>query len=433
MSITLNVKPKLNIDRVAEILGVHPLYFNCLDAGSCIEDLERNACDTWWNQYTYQSNGPFSKEQLAYFIKYAEDQIENYLGYFVAPTWVSNETHEFPYYHRREYGRAGTIRNIKFLTEWKNVLAFGQREEVLVGNFPVAYSDIDIDGFRETATITFSFPPEITSNLECPESLKIYVPGVNGNEYYELRNQRSISYDAATNVGTIVFDSWILLDPEIYLTKSFSSSRAHDACDPGIFLPTVDIYLERVNQCAPQVELVWSKARFNPNRLGLSTICYQCAENCNCEEYVVPGCVKVSDWCEGLFNIEQLSYDPETGCVNYDRCPCPPCEMPDYIRVNYLSGCKDKRGCNRPCEELTKAIVMLGITNLPNVDCSCKCIQQQLTYWHTSYSLRGQGLNTYNMPLKLIETNPFGSDKLGAIEAAAILNMLKEKPGHCGK
>jgi len=434
MSIVLNSNPKMCIDAWMQYFSVNPLSFNNIEIQTCVPDFYVESCSNYWQQWQYETT-TFSKEQLGFYLETAEQQIENYLGSFVKPTWVCQEEHVLPYNYKRNKGHPHDFYNIQFQTNWKNVMAFGQPMQTLLGNFPITYVDQDLDGFQETAIVTFNLTTAL--NLECPNTFKLYFAGQNGNSHYEICNYRTFEYDNTTLIGTITFDAWILLDPALYTVKSFIRGRAIDGCNVNNFVNSIDIYFESINTCLPMAELVWSKSRYSSTEIGFES-CYICGANCNCSEYRRPACVKVLDYCKGIFNVEIQKYDDETGCVIPGSCRCVPCKPPDAIRINYLSGChvcdhtNNNNLCNRGiCSQLIKPIIMLSISNMPNTDCSCKCVETQLKYWGEDVSYKSMGGGSYNYPLSLLQNTINGIPKRGAIEATMMLENFKNNNSAC--
>lgn len=438
MSITLNASPKMCLDTWMEYFAINPLAFNNIDVINCMPDYSPGTCSQYWRQYQFETDA-FSKEQLGFYIQTAEQQIENYLGSFIKPTWVCQEEHPLPYYYERKRGHPRDLYNIKFQTNWKNVIAFGQPIKNLLQISPITYVDEDGDGFTETAIVNFTLSDPV--DLTCPNNFKLYFTDRDGNSHYEICSYRSFDYDNNTLDGTIVFDSWILLNPDLYLQKSFLPQRTYDGCDLNNFVSDIEIWFEEINDCLPQAEVVWSKHNYQASDVGWAG-CYICGRNCNCQEYRRPACVKILDYCKGIFSIELMDYDEDTGCVIQGSCRCLPCTPPDSIRINYISGCNQCHSqpnnnlCNDDiCADLIKPIIMLSITNMPKTTCSCKCIQQQLDYWAEDLAFKPGSqigtVGTYNYPLKFLEMSINGVTKRGAIEATMLLENFKDSYKMC--
>ena len=81
----------LPLDRFFQILGANPFHGNGI-----FTDLQpiRSGCDDMWLQYDWQDAQHVSRESLAEAIQDAEQQIANYVGYNLLPTWEIDERHK---------------------------------------------------------------------------------------------------------------------------------------------------------------------------------------------------------------------------------------------------------------------------------------------------------------------------------------------------
>jgi hypothetical protein len=419
MSVTLTANNSLSIDQWAELMGVPILEFNNLDISACQFEYDREHCSQFWSHWQYSSNATISREQLSFFIQQAEQQIENYLGYHVAPKWSLNEQHMLP------KGNCVDLRNIKFRTNWKNVIHSGSPKFTEIGTADVVYSDEDGDGYNELATITFINEGLAEFATNFPNRFRIFMPGHMGQDEYEISYFLEYDYDPDNYTLTLKANSWILLNPNLYLPKSFAQKRAWNACDPSLYVSQVEIGFEEVDTCLPNAQLVWS---------GNNEPCL----DGGCVETTKPACVRWINKCEGIFTVVPVSVNEETGCVeNYLSTYCDIRNMPDSVRLNYISGCHDKDdfvhptliGIN-PCSDLVRAILTLSITYLGNEPCACTCIEDQIKYYNTDLATTSPTGTSFRYLPSMID-NVFGSAKRGAIEAFRIIENIKGKKGLC--
>ena len=406
MAFSYYTKPKLCLDRFAEIIGIHPLAFNNLSITNCVEDWV-TPCENW-SQVSWQS--VWNIEQLAAFIKSAEIQIESYLGMFVAPTYTFEEIIEVPYFYRREEGKL-RLEDLKFQTKWKNIINFGKSKSTYLGEGSVTYTDEDLDGFKETATIKLITAIEVTDLC----AIELNVCGTeNCNSFCPIR---SSSFDSLTSELTVVVDSWLLKKPNLNKIGFKPNAKYIDGCDINNFLNCVGIYYTTKDSCATDVEVVWNKK--DDCKSGI------------CEEIVIPACAFVIDKCNGIFKIQPTQFNSTTHCPELleDKCKLPHFP-PDFIRINYNSGClniENSTDCSicKVCDKLERAIAMLAASMLPALWCNCGCSGDLLRYYQTDVSIKVQGLPSYSLPFEVLN-NPFGT-KLGAIEAFKIVDSILEE------
>lgn len=419
MSVTLTANNSLSIDQWAELMGVPVLEFNNLDISGCQFDYEREHCSQFWSHWQYSSNSNISREQLAFFIQQAEQQIENYLGYHIAPTWSYNEQHNLP----REVGV--DLSQIKFQTDWKNVIHGGTSKLTEIGTANVVYSDEDGDGYNELATITITDESLSAFVYSFPNRFRLFMPGHNGKDTYEIEYFLGYNYNDDTHTLTVTTNSWILVNPQLYLPKGFNAKRAYNACDSNIYVTTVEISFEEVDTCLPNAQIVWGGNN------------QPCADG-GCIETTQPACIKWINKCEGTFTVQPVSVNADTGCIeSYLSTYCNISNMPDAVRINYISGCHDKSSFvhpyligNTPCADLLRAVLALSVTYLGGVPCACTCIEDQISYFNTDLATTSAVGTSYRYSFEMID-NVFGSAKRGAIEAFAILEASKSKKGLC--
>lgn len=418
MSVTLTAKNALSVQQWANLMGQPVLEFNFIDITACGFDADMNHCSEFWTHWAYNAE-TFSHEQLAFFIQQAENKIENFLGYYVAPKWSYSEPHMFP------NKSCVDLSQVKFRTNWKNVITGGVPKLTLLGNAEIVYSDEDGDGFSETATINYSdIDPDLP--FEYPNRFKLFFVGYDADEHYEITDINSYTFDKEAGTLQIVVDSWVLINPLKYIPKGFARKTAFNPCADDIFVEGVEVYFEEVDTCKPNAEIVWS---------GDNVPC----TDGGCVETVMPACIRWIDKCEGTFNIQPVTVD-EDGCIeNYISSYCSIDNYPDSIRINYLSGCYDRQSYKKPqlvgyepCQQLVMAIAILAITYFGIQTCECHCIEDQINFYNEDLATGGPGLMSYRYPNEMLFTI-FGNAKRGSLEAYNILESVKSNKGLCYK
>lgn len=224
--------------RYARIMGIPPVHFAGATAGTIFPG--GGSCNALWYKYAWQGNDRVSYEDLINAIRDAEAEIARMMGYWPAPTWLTNEPNRlYPRFYQTlvTYGPYGNVhsRESSVRTLWGKVINPGRRTATFISNVRVAYTDEDSDGFFETATVTFS-----TTVTDLRE-LKIYFPNHSGDMEWEIRPARSKALSSGT--ATIVFWSYQLIDPSLY--EWFPTAYDHDPIDISVttnFVATVDAY-----------------------------------------------------------------------------------------------------------------------------------------------------------------------------------------------
>lgn len=227
------------LDRVAAIWGIDPLHFN-----SVVSERrpERHDCDDLWFQYDWQDAGRVSRESLAMELRTAEDLVFKNLGYFLLPKWVEKEEHviEPPYAVERvnPYGLNSRLRAKSIRANWGFVLEGGVRTASAIElDAPVNYSDLDGDGYKETATVTVS--TSVTNEWE----IRVYFPGMGADDTWEIR-PISVDLNTTTQTATITFRRELCVDPELWekVPAPYDTALVVDGDDDTNFTSTVDVY-----------------------------------------------------------------------------------------------------------------------------------------------------------------------------------------------
>ena len=412
MAYSFRTKTSLCLDRWAEIMSINPLAFNNIDIGNCVEDAI-NGCKMW-AQDTYQDE--FNIETLATYIQLAEQKIESYLGVKVAPTAICHEQIEIPYYYRRELGKLD-LQQLKFQTAYKEVRKFGQEKRKFLGEATIVYTDEDGDGFKEIATLTLT-TDEVDLDY-CGIEVDI-CPTARCNNICPVIN---IDLNVLEGILTIKSYTWLFRKEENIKIGFSKLHRSIDGCDTDNFLDCVGVYYRSIDPCKPQAEIVWNRTDkcFNDTFWTSASSCGR-----DCSTFRLPACVKILDKCRGIFQLEYQRYD-DTGCL-VSGCTCNlPCFPPDYIEVNYISGCKSNcTSCNDcgVCDQLERTVAILAAAMLPQAFCNCTCLQTQLQYYQTNATAKANGILTYGVPFEILN-NPFGQ-RFGEIEAYQNLKVLEE-------
>jgi hypothetical protein len=241
-----SVPTLLSLDRYAKIMGINPMAFNggnqiSLANNNILFPID-NAQNQIWPQYSWQNADQVSREELAQQIWVAEEDIARFLGFYSAPKWVEEEVHALEYNNRREQGVAGAdLRYFKpgVHLRYKKLIRPGRRLATYVDNPRVVYTDVDGDGWDERATVSCNLPAG-ASILDA----KVYFHGQSGNQEWEIRPVRTKTL--AGVVATWTFDSWLLVDPDLWeaYPTNESDGKVIDIVPDTNCVADVDVYLE---------------------------------------------------------------------------------------------------------------------------------------------------------------------------------------------
>lgn len=363
----------LSLDRYARIMGINPVAFNQGGSSSFFK-LEEKECRKAWFQHSWQNSKVVGREDLARALRQAEDDIASVIGYFPAPRWISKEMHVYPRLYRRElYGNGKDIRG-KFKSvsaRWGKFIVAGRRAATLVGNSTtVTYSDPNLVGFSDTATIIVT---GITTTDAC--ELKVYFEDRAGAQEWEIRDPRSKTLVSGTL--TVVFDSWQLIDPDLWEAYPTTQSlEPIDFTDTTNLVTNVDVYREFTDFSQASAEFGFEP---RPRIDTITSLCRQCSgTGClACELTIQTGCLHTRDVERGLLVAQPATYDSDDAQWNEDQWT--ECREPDTVKFWYYAGDLDElflreTSCDPLSHFFAEAIAWLATSRLQRDICGCSNI-----------------------------------------------------------
>lgn len=384
--------PKLPLTTWAKIIGFHPLHFEQVR----LDEINPHCSEILFT-HPWQTADAVSREEIAQAIAEAEAQIENALGYHLAPTWDVDEWHPTARPYRAELVNynGNDIRGFRQTVQAKfgYVIAGGiEAKSLIEADAPIVYTDVDSDGYDETATVIVS-----TSVTE-PSEVAIYYPGKSGADIWEIRpTQVSISGGNAT----IVFRREQVVVPEKLDVLDIEGAEAIGTEDED-FLEEVDVY-RHYNDPQTQASFLWEP-------LGMG--CGSCnGGGCpSCAFSAQTGCLLI----RGDPRLAILGYTPaewDSGSSSFSPRSWLLSRNPDIVRLYYYSGWRNKRlpYTNRMDPEWERVVAYMAAAKLDRPPCSCA--KGRWEYWRQDLLLSSgdqDGNPIYKTPDGVLN-NPFGT------------------------
>lgn len=419
------IRTCLSLPRYAQILGINPVHFQGA-VGNAVWPMEGNACSNIWPRHSWQNSDQISHEDLARAIKEAEDEIEAFIGYPLCPTWYTNENHRYPQHHRPDaYGLLGRdVRNLRKSVKTKHakVIAPGRRLTTLLGTATtvggsLVYSDEDGDGFYETATVSLSTALADTQDM-C--EVKAYFSGMSAAQEWEIRSAKSKSISSGTI--TLVFDSWLLIDPELQSAPPTTDGySAIDISSIVNFVTEVDIYLETNDNTDTSAQFFWEPC-------NEQIFCASCggAGCTECTFTTQNGCLLVRDVENGYVVPSPAAYDSNTG--TWIRSEYSVYRDPDQVKIWYYAGDMDEAflsgdSCDPLSHFFAQPIAWIATCRLEREFCQCGNVTALAEHWRVE--LTHQGESSHLFDFNLLDA-PFGT-KRGELMAFKRLSMLGKR------
>lgn len=411
--------------RFAKLFGIGPLHFWGATAVSLSPAVfpTGSSCGDIWPQHDWQNYDQVSREALAYAIRDAEEDIKNAVGFWPAPVWCV-ETELYPRdFYRTAMMQTRDVRGFSrgILTDVGRIIGGGKRAVTLLGSCDtatasLAYTDDDGDGFSETATIT------LATTLTSVEGIKVYHAGHSGAIEWEVRPLRSKSISGGTL--TIILDSWLLIDPELY--DDFPTDEGFTAIDVSTtanFVTSVDVYYEYNDTSDATAVFRWESAEGSCS-CGLcgGTGCAVCTETTQ------DGCLQVRDGENGMVVPHPASYsDGSWALTEYSVC-----RAPDRVDLYYYAGEIAQDYLNgRTYDPLSDnwawMIAWIAAARLERPPCSCSRHANFFDHLREDLSASPQGGGSYAFAMDALD-NPFGVHRGEVMAWRRVKHLIKKRP-----
>lgn len=389
-------KTKLPLDTWAKIMGVHPLHFNQVRLN--LED--SNLCDSIILQHEWQNGDHVGREEIARAIADSESQIENYLHFRLAPTWEVDEWRETVRPFRRDLfnTNGNDIRGLRQTVKanWGYMISGGvQAKELIDADASIAYSDVDSDGYDETATVS------VATIAVDKNEIAVFYPGESGSDEWEIRPTEVV---ISGGVATITFKRHQAVIPEklgeVYNISGIEAIGENDSD----FLTAVDVY-RRYNDPQTQTSFLWE-----PGSRGSCSNCD--GDGCSsCSYRTETGCLIIrGDPRQSIVGYHAAAWDGEnfaytSGCDLSSS-------QPDIVRLYYYAGWRNKvqKYVSRMDPEWERAVAYMAAARLDRPPCACE--SGNWDHWRQDLTLVQGDEDTargfYRDPKGVLD-NPFGS------------------------
>jgi hypothetical protein len=411
---------QLSLDRYARIVGVvaPPHFFGSYSP--TVFPL-KGQCDVVVPRHGWQLPEVVSREEILEQVYIAEQELFEYLGYHVGPTFVENETHPYPKPYDPLYTSSGGLAtdNMEKSISPRDrfMIQPGIRALTLIGTATTVgssldYTDEDGDGFVETALVTFP-----TTETEICE-LKCYVPGTAGAAAWEIRYPKKKYFDGTGNV-VFEFYVWQFVSPDIDARfPTVNEYRALDITDTSNLLDSVDIYREYVDNTQASARFYWES---DPNcvtpgsTVDAGSLLYQ------------DGVAIIREVQSGLLVPRAATYDASTGIWTGDAWTVK--RDPDIARVSYYAGDVSQAYLNGvTCDPLkdvyAKAIAYMATARLSRSICSCANVVQFFESLQKDLAHQTSG-DSFAIGFKEL-ANPFGTRR-GELMAWNLIGKLRRE------
>lgn len=388
-----DVKTWLPLDRWAEIIGIHPLHFNGLDATDLAPD---TVCGDVWFQHSWQHADRVGHEDVAMAIQQAEMQIAAEVGYNLLPDWTVAERIPFAQpgvpgvYNLNGLNPRGQLNSVELRRG--HVISGGVKTKTVISaGESFVRSDEDSDGFAELCTVT------VATSVTDANEIALFYPGKSGEDGWEIRPIQ-VSFSGGNAI--ITFKVWLIAAAN---KMDVFDPDPLDAEDNASYESTVDVY--RVyNDPSTQAQFMWE------NSPGCCGTCDACLFSTQA------GCFHLREQRIGIAVPAPGSWDSDD--EEFDAAAWSVCRGPDQVRFWYYSGFEDK-SMTRSKVEMAKfweyPVAFYAASLLDRSVCGCSNVQAFIDKWRLDVAVNEFQGTTVTVTPELL-SNRLGTT-MGAIYA----------------
>lgn len=389
-----NTVTKLSLDEFFSIIGINPLSGN----GFYSSFFKNNVCGDIFFQYDYQHSDRLGRETIALAIQQAEEDMEAEAGFYLMPTWTTEERLDYPkpgvpgVFGLDGLNTRGMYKSVE--ARHGHIISGGIREKTLLERASaIVRSDSDGDGYDELCTVTTAV------TFTDIDHVRIYYTGSDGDDAYEIR---PATVTISGGFATITFKAWQV--PVLEALERMDAAPL-DADDVLNYETTVDVYRVR-NDPSTQLQFMWE----NADRLNC---CGTCAA---CQFSTQAGCFHLRDERLGMVVPAPGSWNAAN--QEFDAAEWGVCRDPDQVRLWYYSGFHDT-SVKRPLVEMSNrwkfAVAVFAVAKFERAVCGCSNVNQFVEKWRRDAAFESMNEGGFKVTAELM-SNKLGTS-MGALYA----------------
>lgn len=399
-------------------IGFNPWLFWGLADGTIIKNDSK--CSGLVREYSWQGTDAAGRDDLRRAIERAEDTLFKYLGYRVAPQYVTTEPLPWPRFNDAAMVRYrdldATNRRVALLAPEFHIQAMGIEQLTLIGSATVGggtlvYSDQFGSGMNDTFTITL--PTAVTD----PGEIAVYFSAADrfddlavGDRWRIEPLQISISGGNVTIVGR----RWLVVRPILYQAPSLNALNPTVA---GNFVTSLDVYQRTTNGNGLTVTTCQATLQFESSDCGGWGAGFCCGPLAGSTD---PGTVGEVIARSGIRNRTMGFITPAAAVFNVSTglwqsaYGCSGCYAePDRVVLRYLAGDALENGVM--AKKWQQTVTMLAAAELKRRICACRDVNERIHDLQLDLSLQSTETERYQRTNEDLNS-PFGT-RLGHISA----------------
>lgn len=337
-------------------------------------------------EYGWQANNSAGREDIKQAIITAENRLQEWLKYSVAPHFVT-ETLATPRFfdrklNRLNYGGSDSRWLALKLGEGKIIQA-GVETRTILGSANLAYSDSDGDGLNDTFTCTIATTATDTNQIEAMFNSTDRGGAAVGDDWLV----KPLTVTIAGGTATIKGRAWQVVRPVLY-----QSGAAIDPAVAGNFATALDIYWHYCDPTGTTTDTAQANLIWETRPWPYWATCYGCGSPTVITNDTDPAAYAVAlariglrDRENGIVSFGEAVYDAANGtwgAVNMSNC-----RPPDRILVRYQAG--DNLIGNKIQEKWQQIVARFAAAELNRRVCACDGANRAIYNQQIDHSFTG--------------------------------------------
>jgi len=409
--------PLLPLDIWRAEIGFNPWLFWGLADGTIVKNDSK--CSGLVREYSWQGTDAAGRDDLRRAIERAEDTLFKYLGFRVAPEYVTTQL-PWPRFNDASMVRYrdtdATGRRVALLAPEFYVQAMGIEQLTLIGSATVGggtlvYSDAFGTGFNDTFTITL--PTTVTDVGE----IAVYFSVADRFDDLAVGDRwriEPLQISIAGGFVTIVGRRWLVVRPILYQAPSLNALNPTIA---GNFVTSLDVYAHTTNGDGLTTTTCQATLQYESSDCGGwgAGFCIGPAAGSTDPGTVAEaiGRAGIRDKRLGLIDPAPAVFNTTTGLWQ-SAFTCGGCYAePDRVILRYLAGDALENGVM--AKKWQQTTTMLAAAELKRRICACRDVNERIHDLQLDLSLQSTQTERYQRTNEDMNC-PFGT-RLGHISA----------------
>lgn len=403
-------KNLMSLEEFRRELGYHPFHFWGL-AGT--KAPVKSSCNDCVKEYSWQDSERAGRREIAHAIQSAEEKLLTYLGYSVAPHYVT-ETINFPKYMNYMFDRYGYVapdgKWIPVTAKEGKIISGGTEVLEVIGDIRIAFTDTDGDELNDV------FDGSIATTVTDEDEICVLFKDSDIPEGEDIGSNRDweispINVSISGGFVTVKGRAWQVVKPILY--QGVSPDDELDASDSNSYVTELTVYrrytYSGITTSDSEVAFIWETQPYPYESYGVTspTITHSLDPHATA---IATGRMTLRNSETGTLGIGLATYDATTAqwISNFFEAS----RVPDRVILRYYAGVERVNRLIDPA--FRRCVFAMACAELTKDICACEVANRTLKNWQ----------------FDLARTSGAGDEGYGAISRDDLMNPFGTRRGH---